>query len=86
MALLLGSCARIQRDTSQMTPEQMLQRSTHVFIGVMEKHEFPSRLLLWVSGEDAGRWRVIDMRVAQISFSSSGGVPGSSWSVTQPSQ
>src|SRR5213078_4451415 len=63
MALLLVSCARIQRDTSQMTPEQMLQRSTHVFIGVIEKHEFPSRLFLRVSGEDGGRWRAIDMRV-----------------------
>jgi hypothetical protein len=62
-ALLLGSCAHIQPNTGEMTPEEMLQRSTHVFIGVIEEHEFPSRLLLRVSGKDGGRWMVIDMRV-----------------------
>lgn len=46
-----------------MTPEQMIERSTHVFIGVIEKHAFPNRLLFRVSGEDAGEWRVISMRV-----------------------
>ena len=60
---MLGSCGRIQRNTSEMTPEQMLQRSTHVFIGVIEKHEFPNRLLFRVSGEDTGHWRVVNMRV-----------------------
>jgi hypothetical protein len=46
-----------------MTPEQMLQHATHVFIGVIEKHELPNKLLFRVSGEDAGRWRVVIMRV-----------------------
>ena len=63
VALMLASCARLQRNTSQMTADQMLQRSSHVFIGVIEKHEYPNKLLFRVSGEDAERWRVIDMRV-----------------------
>lgn len=46
-----------------MTPEQLLQQSTHVFIGVIEKHEFPNRFLFRVAGEDAQNWRVIDMKV-----------------------
>ena len=46
-----------------MTAEQMLQRSTHVFIGVIEKHEYPNKLLFRVSGEDSDRWTVVDMRV-----------------------
>lgn len=62
-ALGLASCARIERNASDMTPEQILQRSTHVFVGVIEKHEFPNRLLFRVSGEDAGHWRLVDMRV-----------------------
>lgn len=60
---MLGSCARLQRDSSEMTAEQMLQRSTHVFIGTIEKHEYPNELLFRVSGEDAEHWRVIDRRV-----------------------
>ncbi len=51
--LMLGACARIQRNTSEMTPEQMIERSTHVFIGVIEKHELPSRLAIRVSGKDS---------------------------------
>jgi hypothetical protein len=62
MAVFLGACASIQRDKSQMTPEQLLQKSTHVFIGVIEEHRFPSKLLLRVTGED-GSWEVVDMRV-----------------------
>ena len=63
VALTFVSCARLQRNTSQMTAEQMLQRSTHVFIGVIERHEFPNKLLFRVTGEDAQRWRVVDRRV-----------------------
>lgn len=62
-ALMLGSCARLQRNTNAMTAEQMLQRSTHVFIGVIEKQEFLNRFLFRVSGEDAANWRVVDMKV-----------------------
>jgi hypothetical protein len=61
--LLLGSCARLELSTGQMTPEQMLQRSTHVFIGVIQKHEFPNPLLFRVSGEDAGKWKVLKRSV-----------------------
>jgi len=63
LALTLGSCTRLPRNTSPMTTEQLLQRSTHVFIGVIEKHEFPNRFLFRVSGEDGAKWRVIRMKV-----------------------
>jgi hypothetical protein len=43
MAVFLGACASIQRDKSQMTPEQLLQKSTHVFIGVIEELDAPTR-------------------------------------------
>ena len=62
-ALMLGSCTRLPRNTSTMTADQLLRRSTHVFIGVIEKHEFPNRFLFRVSGEEATNWRVIDMKV-----------------------
>jgi hypothetical protein len=61
--LMLGACARIQRNTSEMTPEQMIERSTHVFIGVIEKQELPSRLLIRVTGDDASQWMVVKMKV-----------------------
>jgi hypothetical protein len=63
LALALASCARLPRNTSTMTAEQLLQLSTHVFIGVIEKHEFPNRFLFRVSGEDAANWRVVGMKV-----------------------
>ncbi len=59
VALLLGSCVRIRPNTSEMTPEQILRRSSLVFIGVIEKHELPDRLLFRVPGEDAQRFRVL---------------------------
>jgi hypothetical protein len=62
-ALLLASCARIQLNTSEMTPEQILQRSTHVFIGVVEKQELANRFLFRASGGDAGKWRVFRTKV-----------------------
>jgi hypothetical protein len=34
-----------------------------VFIGVIEKHEQPSKLLIRVSGTDAENWMVVKMRV-----------------------
>ena len=63
LALTLGSCTRLPHNTSTMTTEQLLQGSTHLFIGVIEKHEFPNRFLFRVSGEDGGKWRVIRMKV-----------------------
>jgi hypothetical protein len=62
-ALMLESCARLPRNTSTMTADQLLQQSTHVFIGVIEKHEIPNRFLFRVSGEDAANWQVVDMKV-----------------------
>jgi hypothetical protein len=46
-----------------MTPNQLVDRSTHLFIGVIEKHEYQNRLVFRVTGEHAGDWRVIKMRV-----------------------
>ena len=62
-ALMLTSCARLERNSGEMTTGQMLQQSTHVFIGVILKHEFPNRLLFRISGEDAASWRVIRMKI-----------------------
>jgi hypothetical protein len=62
--LLLVSGARIERNGGDMmSPEEMLRRSTHVFIGVIEKHERPNKLRIRVSGEDAGHWMVVKRRV-----------------------
>jgi hypothetical protein len=52
LALTLGSCTRLPRNTSTMTAEQLVQRSTHVFIGVIESTSFPNRFLFRVSGKD----------------------------------
>ena len=51
VALLLGHARALDATRAECTPEQILQRSTHVFIGVIEKHEFPTRLLLRVSAK-----------------------------------
>ena len=58
-----ASCARLERNSSEMTPEQILQRASHVFIGVIEKHEFPNRFLFRVTGEQAEGWFVVRMKV-----------------------
>jgi hypothetical protein len=63
VTLALVSCAQLQRNTSEMTAEQMLQRSTHVFIGVIEKHEYSNKFLFRVSGEGSEHWRVMDRKV-----------------------
>src|SRR5579872_4840103 len=62
-ALILTSCNRLALNTSDMTTDQMLRASTHLFIGVIEKHEIQNKYLFRVSGEDSEHWRVIDMRV-----------------------
>ena len=61
--LVLGSCARFTPNISQMTPDQILRRSTHIFIGVIEKHDIPNDFLFRVSGEGANDWRVQSRRV-----------------------
>jgi len=63
MAFILVSCNHLERDTSDMTADQLIQRSTHLFIGVIEKHEYQNRFFFRVSGQDAGRWTVVSMRV-----------------------
>lgn len=62
--LTLASCGRIARNgPDTMGSQEILRRSTHVFIGVIERHEHPSKLLIRVTGEDAGKWMVVRMRV-----------------------
>lgn len=63
MVFVLVSCNHLERNTSDMTADQLLQRSTHVFIGVIEKHEYQNRIFFRVTGKNAGRWRVVSMRV-----------------------
>lgn len=46
-----------------MTPDQMLDRATLVFVGVIERHTFESWPFLRIPGEDSTNWRVVDMRV-----------------------
>jgi len=46
-----------------MTADQILQRSTHVFIGVIEKQEFQNRFLFRVAGEDSERWRIVKIKL-----------------------
>ena len=60
---MLGACGRLTRNTGEMTANQILDRSTHVFIGVIEKQDFPNGFLFQVSGEDAENWRVFAMSV-----------------------
>lgn len=62
-AFLLASCHRLQPDTNDMDPGQILSRSTHLFIGVIEKHEFPSPWVFRVDGKNPAEWRVVDIRV-----------------------
>ncbi len=63
LALSLTSCTRIPCNTANMTAEELMERSTHVFIGMIEKHEIPNRFLFRVAGEDPANWRVIGRKV-----------------------
>lgn len=63
MAFTLVSCNQLERSTKEMTPDQLIDRSTHLFIGVIEKYESQNRLFFRVTGDDAGDWRVIRMQV-----------------------
>ena len=60
---LTGCQASFQFNDSQMTPEQMLDRATLVFVGVIEKQTFLHWRFLRVPGEDASRWDILDRRV-----------------------
>lgn len=62
-ATLQVSCTRFKLNTAEMTPDEIVQRSTHLLIGVIEKHEFPTSLLFRPGAEDPPGWRVIRMRI-----------------------
>src|ERR1700730_8449105 len=64
IALLLTGCAPgLKFDTSQMTTDQMLDRATLVFVGVIERHTFVNWAFLRIPGEESKYWRVLDRRV-----------------------
>jgi len=63
-ALLLTSCGPgLKFDKSPMTTDQMLDRATLVFVGVIERHTFESWPFLRIPGEDSKDWRVLDRHV-----------------------
>jgi hypothetical protein len=63
-ALLLTGCGPgLKFDKSQMAADQMLDRASLVFVGVIERHIVLSWPFLSIPGEDSKYWRVVDMRV-----------------------
>jgi len=46
-----------------MSPVQMLQRSDHVFIGVIEQHEFEKWPFFRVPGQASSNWRILRRRI-----------------------
>jgi hypothetical protein len=62
VALVSISCNRFEANTRDMTPVQVVGRGTHLFIGVIEKHEWQSKVFFRVTGAGSD-WRVISMRV-----------------------
>jgi hypothetical protein len=60
---LTGCQPSFQFNDSQMTPEEMLDRATLVFVGVIQSQIFVNRPFLQVPTQDAGPWRVLDRRV-----------------------
>ena len=62
-ALMLSACTTIEVNTSEMMPDQMLERSTHVFVGVIQKEELLGRLISRVTGQQEVPWRAARRRV-----------------------
>jgi len=63
-ALLLTGCGPgLKFDDSPMTADQMLDRATLVFVGVIERQTFVSWPFLRIPGQDSKYWRVLDRRV-----------------------
>jgi hypothetical protein len=54
----------LEFNTSQeMTPDEMLGRSSHVFIGVIERQQFDSWPFFRVPDDERGYWKVLRRRV-----------------------
>jgi len=64
-ALLLTGCGPglVFNNSPDVTYDQMSARATHVFIGVIEKQEFESWLLLNVPGSKRGEWTILKRQV-----------------------
>lgn len=63
-ALLLAGCGPgLEFNVNQMTPDQMAERATHIFVGLIEKHEFEWWPFFRIPGDDSGHWRVLRRRV-----------------------
>ena len=60
---LTGCQPSFQFNDSQMTPEQMLDRATLVFVGVIQGQTFVNWPFLRVPGQNAQYWRVLRRRV-----------------------
>ena len=60
---LTGCQPSFQFNTSEMTPDQMLDRATLVFVGVIESQTFVSWPFLRIPGQNADYWRVLERRV-----------------------
>jgi hypothetical protein len=46
-------------NSNSMTPDQILDRASHIFIGVIEKQEFENWLFLDVPGAKRGDWAIL---------------------------
>jgi hypothetical protein len=64
LALLLTSCnPGFEFNKGDLTPDQMLDRATHIFIGVIEKHALEFRPFFRIPGDESGFWKVARRRV-----------------------
>lgn len=60
MLFLVGCGPGLEFNTSQeMTRDQMLQRATHVFVGVIEKHDLEFSPFFRVPGDNSRYWRIL---------------------------
>jgi hypothetical protein len=46
-----------------MTPKEMLERSSHVFVGVIERQQYDNWPLIRVPGDEDGYWKVLRRRI-----------------------
>jgi hypothetical protein len=69
---MTGCTPRLTFNTSEMTPEQMLTRADHVFVGVIQKHQLYSspyrRLTPEITPESRKYWRILrrEVRVEMV--------------------
>jgi hypothetical protein len=53
----------LEFNSDVMSPAQMLERSTHVFIGVIKGHHFRQLASFRVAGDNTGYWKMLRSRV-----------------------